>query len=208
MFMPSQYNEDLFLNRFFSKESGNLIIDVGAYDGTTNSVSLEFIKLGWDAILIEPNPYVFPDLINLHKENSKVKCIDVIISDFIGTSSFYLDKNDKRSQCCTASFDDFLIKRLSLNPEEINEGDYINLQCTTLTKLLKDLDVTKQIQILSIDAEGGDYEVLLGLDFSIFKPYIIITEDYLPKDKQKNSLLLKNGYKKIAKMGNSIWKLE
>jgi len=32
------------------------------------------------------------------------------------------------------------------------------------------------IDILSIDVEGHDYEVLLGLDFSLYKPQIICVE--------------------------------
>jgi glycosyltransferase involved in cell wall biosynthesis len=60
--------------------------------------------------------------------------------------------------------------------------------------------------LLTIDAECMDLEVLQGLDFSRWRPRIIITEDYMPKFPAKSELLKKNGYQLRTQIaGNSIW---
>lgn len=67
----------------------------------------------------------------------------------------------------------------------------------------------EDFSLLSVDAEHMDYEVLLGLDFDIFKPRIIVTEDtdlYREKQDQKDQLLRDNGYVLVKKIAcNSVW---
>jgi len=51
-----------------------------------------------------------------------------------------------------------------------------------------------------------DYEVLLGLDCSVWRPRVMITEDYKPKGADKADYLNKNGYSLRASIaGNTIW---
>jgi hypothetical protein len=54
-----------------------------------------------------------------------------------------------------------------------------------------------------------DYEVLLGLDFSLFNPLIIVTEEYLwnqEKHEKKYTLLQDAGYSLHTRVGcNTIW---
>jgi hypothetical protein len=60
-----------------------------------------------------------------------------------------------------------------------------------------------------VDTEGFDFEVLDGLDFSQFRPRIIVTEEYelnIDKHAAKYSILIKNRYSLVQKIGfNTIW---
>ena len=59
----SQYNQDLFLDKFVFKENvkGGIFIEAGADDFVTDSNTLWFeMKHGWGGVLVEPNPLRFP----------------------------------------------------------------------------------------------------------------------------------------------------
>jgi hypothetical protein len=60
--------------------------------------------------------------------------------------------------------------------------------------------------ILSIDAEGMDYEVLLGLDLKQWHPRVIVTEDYETKNKSKADYLSAHGYRHAGQcVDNAMW---
>src|SRR6266542_4295424 len=77
----SQFGEATALRRLVDRRIPNLFVDVGAYDGKIYSVSLPFIRRGWKAILIEPHPIIFRLLSQLHRGNSRVRCINMACSD-------------------------------------------------------------------------------------------------------------------------------
>jgi len=67
-------------------------------------------------------------------------------------------------------------------------------------------NIPRDFGILSIDAEGMDYEVLLGIDLNVWRPRLIVTEDYTPKDAQKDEYLKRNRYHHSGQCaGNAPW---
>jgi len=59
---------------------------------------------------------------------------------------------------------------------------------------------------VTASTEGMDYEVLTGLDCSIWRPRVIITEDYAPKEAAKAQYLNQNGYRlRMNIAGNTVW---
>ena len=84
-----------------------------------------------------------------------------------------------------------------------------------LTKILdKTIYKDKQIDFLSIDAEGADYEVLKSLDFKKYKPKLICIEIWQDQIKEFNikkhkiyKFLLKKKYKLITNLANNFWSL-
>jgi hypothetical protein len=61
---------------------------------------------------------------------------------------------------------------------KFDEADFEKVNTRTLTSILDEVMPSgpKKIDLLSVDAEGHDYEVLLGLDLSKYKPEIIVVE--------------------------------
>ena len=69
--------------------------------------------------------------------------------------------------------------------------------------ILKNRKINK-IDLLSIDVEGAEMEVLLGLDFNLYYPKLILLEDkhlYL----KKHLFLKKNGYKLVQRLNRNCW---
>ena len=54
----------------------------------------------------------------------------------------------------------------------------------TLNKVLKQLKVEDEFELLNIDVEGHEYEVLKGLNFKKFKPKIITVEIHVKMTKE------------------------
>ena len=62
---------------------------------------------------------------------------------------------------------------------EYAKKDIIYKKTRTLTKILDEYNyINKNIDFLSIDVEGHDFEVLLGLDLKKYRPFVISIEVY------------------------------
>ncbi len=179
------------------------IVDVGANDGVTISNSLPFLNAGWQAILIEPAPAVFKKLIENHGHSQNVRCLQVACSDKTGEADLYFGSDGEEgilSTLCQTENDWFAKARSSQTAK---------VKTDTLTNILKEQQAPSRPGILLVDCEGMDYEVLLGLDFSRFRPTVIVTEEYEwepQKHAAKYALLIHNNYSLVQKVGcNTIW---
>jgi len=186
----------------------DFFVDVGAHNGVSISNSYAFIKKGWKAISIEPNPHVFKDL-KKNLKGYKVKFVKKAVSDTVGKTKFYFDKTGFLASRKKGSKSNKLKgMRSTIQPKLFDEmsDNYIIVEVDTLTNILDKHKAPKNISILSVDTEGLDYEVINGLDFNKYKPKVILTEDYVGTKNKKYKLLRSKGYKHINQDGiNSVW---
>lgn len=78
--MYSQYGEDEFILAQFSGRTGTFL-DIGAYDGLTFSNTRCLMERGWAGVCVEPNPMVFPYLMENTKQFPKVELINAAIGE-------------------------------------------------------------------------------------------------------------------------------
>jgi FkbM family methyltransferase len=177
----SQYEQQLKLVKHFGDRKG-FLIDVGANDGIQFSNSRALLELGWKGILIEPNPKAFKKL----AENT-LGCVNAV-------------------PIKTALADENRIAKLWVPPEE---EDPLGTQSTLIKTYgwtSYDTVVSRfnclfpfPIDLLLVDAEGADYQILLGVDFKVSKPEVVVVEG-VRKGNFHNSrlieeLMFRNGYK-------------
>lgn len=195
-------DEVIFLRSLLPKDSRTFLVDVGAHDGSSMSNSLAFIQDGWRAVLIEPTPVCFAELTKLHKKNENVHCVRMACGKTKESRPLYFGThgNHMMNTLCTDDTDWFRLSR---------GNQSIMVDVDTLTSILDDHDAPSDFSLLLIDAEGMDYEVLLGLDPLYYCPRIIVTEEYssdLEKQSKKSLLLIERGYRFVANIGpNTIW---
>ena len=183
------------LRRLMPPDFPRSVVDVGANDGFYGSNSFPFVARDWRALLIEPHPQVFAQLQKLHRSRREVKCLNIACSGEQGTLPLFLGKDPSTS---TLSNDPALL--------ESRTHDTIQVAVERLSDVLAAENFPPDFGLLSIDAEGMDLEVLQGLDFSHWRPRMIITEDYMPKFADKSALLTSSGYQlQLQIAGNSIW---
>ncbi|HKK29926.1 MAG TPA: FkbM family methyltransferase [Alphaproteobacteria bacterium] len=191
----SQGGESSYLAALISPDAPPLIVDVGAHDGISWSNSAYFIEDGWTALMIEPMPKAFAEMQARYTGNPRVVCRNLACADKAGILPFVLG-------------DDHLAMLSALAaPDSKADGLSILVKVDTLTRILERESWPRDFAILSVDAETMDYEVLLGLDFARFRPRFIVVEDYGPKRPFLDHLLLSEGYRRLAQLGdNHIWK--
>jgi FkbM family methyltransferase len=186
--------------RLMSPDCPRVVVDVGANDGFKGSNSYPFVARGWRAVLIEPHPVVFERLQRRFSSVRNVTCLNIACADTTGQLPLYLGVDGEApstSTLCTDTDPEFRRGR---------SNETIMVPVDTLSNVFKSLQIPGDLGLLSIDAEGMDYEVLLGLDFSRWRPRIIITENYEPKEARKAQYMEKVGYLLKARVGpNTVW---
>jgi FkbM family methyltransferase len=166
----SQAEQDKWVAEFYNNKKNGYFIEVGAYDGVGDSNTYFLEKvLDWNGISIEANENKFFELCN----NRSSININIAINSFKGECSFDgYTVNDK-----TSNF----------------------IKCDTLNQVLLDARANKNIDYLSLDIEGLEYEALESLDFNYWNIGLITVEHNLyctnsiNKDKIY-SLLIKNNF--------------
>ena len=199
----SQECEDLFLIDFFKNQNEGFYVDVGAFHPFRINNTYALYKKGFRGINIDISAtsidlfnFARPDDINLNlgasnKTENKV---------------FFSKKN--------LSFHNTFSKSLAESDiqKEPFKKEY-TVECKPLTKIIDDTKFfNKKIDFLNIDAEGHDYEVLIGLDLKKYSPKIICIEisplvDEKNKDYKNTEIfkfLSKNNYELIWKGFNSF----
>jgi len=77
--MYSQNDEERVILDFFRGRPPGVLLDLGAYDGSTFSNSRALIEAGWSAVVIEPSPWPFGALVDLHKDHPQVELVNALI---------------------------------------------------------------------------------------------------------------------------------
>lgn len=198
----SQAGETVNIRKLLKKNKGEkgFFIEIGANDGVTVSSTFGLIKNGWSGLCVEANPAIFKRLESNLRRFPKVKAVCVAVAPERGNVKLYFGNNDPQgllSTISTESSDWF---------EEHRSKKYIEVPGVPLTELLEEQEVPLCPDLLIVDTEGMDYEIFLTLDFQKYRPKLIITEDYQPKNTIKFQLLEHAGYSFAKQVGcNTFW---
>lgn len=175
----SQIGQDEFVHKhYFQNKIGGVFVDIGAHDGITFSNSYFFEKeLCWEGLCIEPIPEVFDQL----KNNRSCNCICGCVTDFEGNGDFLRVKspyvNTEMLSGLLQKYDPRHLERVKLEIEKYG-GNYetIEVKCYLINNLLNQFGYM-HVDFLSIDTEGGEFEILTTIDFTQITIDVITVED-------------------------------
>jgi FkbM family methyltransferase len=188
------------MRKFVESDWPHEFVDVGANNGFYGSNSFPFVARGWRSILIEPHPRAFERLQKLHAGKKRTTCLNIACAEKEGEFPLYLSKGDDTSRATLCTDDSPMFQR-------VRSQDFKMVRVERLETVLQTHGISQDFGILSIDAEGMDYEVLLGLDLTRWHPRLIVTEDYMPKMEKKAKYLSENNYEEVDKCdANSFWR--
>jgi FkbM family methyltransferase len=160
------------LTSYFPSEGKGTIVDVG---GNFNAeVSMPFIRRGWSALIVEPQGVCFEALSYKVRDFPLVHLVKGACSFEAGTMRLYHGKSGEGAETSTLS------QRSDPWMNAVrNHLDFEEVQVFRLDDLLLRFSFPHRFNVLKLDTESWDLKVLKGIDFDIYQPAIIVTEEYL-----------------------------
>ncbi len=172
---------------FFTSQKGTFV-EVGAYDAVYQSQSYQLELQGWDGVLIEP---LAEQAENLRRSRRGAVVERACVSPD-EVASGVLPMLDRRSA-----------SSLRFDVRKAGPQDIIQVPVATLTGILDELGVS-EIDFLSVDVCGTEPNVLRGLDFTRFKPSLVLVDD---KERfgETCSIMRRNRYRLVRRSGHNGW---
>ncbi len=185
----SQLKQDLFVLDHFNFKKNGFFCEFGATNGIdlSNTWLLEN-EFGWKGILAEPNSNYQLDL----KKNRKCLITEKCVWKKTGELLEFLNTQDgKFSTISGYQNEDFHKEiRKSNIPKKV--------ETISLYDLLENFDAPKNIDYLSIDTEGSEYDILKNFDLNSYNIEIITVEHNYTENREKIFRYLnENGYKRV-----------
>lgn len=195
----SQEGEDRILLRYFGLRHDGFYVDVGAHHPYRYSNTALLHRLGWRGINIDAMPGSMAQF-RLHRPRDIN--LEIGISDQEGTSRFYV-------------FDEPALNTFDADIAHGHQGGTYKLTATVDVRLRPLGDVLqehaqgREIDLLSVDAEGHDLAVLRSNDWSRFRPRVVLAESVgstigTVHDDACAQLLTAAGYLPYAKTVNTV----
>ena len=162
----AQNQEDILLARAFPHRDG-LWIDVGANHPVFHSVTKLFSDRAWRGINIEPSPLVFAEL---QADRPREVNLNFGVAHGRDTLMFY-DTPDRHGW---STFRVELADHYRGLGVEVIERP---IPVVPLAEICEQYVAAQTIDFLKIDAEGFEQHVLLGADFTRWRPRVVVIEN-------------------------------
>jgi len=183
----AQNFEDVMLWRALKNVEKGFYVDVGAHDPESGSVTKLFYDRGWKGINIEPCEIPFKSLISARINDINLQ---MCAGDTEGQITLYDVMPSGLATIKKEQADEY-----KKNGHIVNE--YI-VPIVKLNSILKSYGI-KELHFLKIDVEGAERQVLNGINFKNFRPWIVVIEATHPNSQIEShheweDILLESGY--------------
>lgn len=163
MISYAQNFEDVILWRVLKDVSNGLYVDVGAFHPEIDSVTKWFYDQGWTGINLEPVPEMFAIL-----EAGRPR--DTNICAAAGATAGTAQMAVIPESMGLSSFDIAFVEANVAMPHTL-----LQVEVRPLREVLEPY-AGNDIHFLKIDAEGSEQDVLRGMDFTLFRPWVVLVE--------------------------------
>ncbi len=171
----AQNSEDVLLWRALGHVKDGFYIDVGANDPVEHSVTKAFYDAGWRGISIEPLPA-------FHAAFEEQRPRDVNLAIAAGATNGELTLYDVPEVRGWASPEASVAEAHRAEGHEVSE---LTVPVRTLASVCEE-HVRGEIHFLKVDVEGFEGEVLRGMDFARWRPWVLVIEATLPNSRTTN----------------------
>ena len=187
----SQLRQDLFVLSELNFKRNGFFVEFGATDGIhmSNTYLLEK-QFGWNGILAEPARRWHEQLRANRRSRVETDCVWRDSTSILTFNEVAGDEPDRWGFSTI-----HLYSSADHHREERRHGTTYRVQTISLVDLLDKYSAPKDIDYLSIDTEGSEYEILRAFDFARYNFKVITCEhNFTPEREKIASLLINNGY--------------
>ena len=182
----SQSGEDMILNTILSKVRNGVYVDVGANNPTVQSNTRFFYEKGWSGINIDALP---GSMKRFKRYRSRDINLEIPISDTEEELTYYMFSSSFYNSFSAEAADRYKDKLIGKMP----------LQTKRLSWVLQNYLKDREIDFMSIDVEGLDFQVLKSNDWVRYRPKVILFESHaydngFLRDNELGQFLTDNGY--------------
>ena len=188
---PSQLGQDLWVLEKTNYKKNGFYVEFGATDGVllSNTYLLEK-QFGWTGICAEPNPIFFEKL----KKNRNCTVAESCIAGETGKTVEFIFADEYGGISQYASDDKHADKRMAFS----SAGQKALLTTISLDDFLIKLSAPKEIDYLSMDTEGNEYEILSNFRIDEWDIKLITVEhNFTNRREDIFNFLTAHGYKRI-----------
>ena len=182
----SQLRQDLFVLSQLNFKTNGFFVEFGATNGITlsNTYLLE-TEFGWSGILAEPAKCWTAELCQNLRAHIELNCVwKDSNSTLVFNEVTYAELSTVNSYSDTDS-----------NGDIRKQGKTYSVETISLRDLLKKYDAPVDIDYLSIDTEGSEFDVLNNFPFCDYSFKVITCEhNFTPMREKIYALLTNNGY--------------
>ena len=165
----SQEAEDLILDRYFENKLNGFFVDIGAHHPIRFSNTYHFYLKGWRGINVDATPGSIGAFMKTRPDDIN---IEIGVSSQPGEMNYYVFEEPALN-----TFSEERVKYL-LDNTQYKLQKKVVVKTQTLANILDNyLPKNKQIDFLTIDVEGVDFEILQTNNWDKYKPQYILVED-------------------------------
>ena len=183
----SQIGQDIWVREVLKNKMNGYFVEFGSTNGKdlSNTYLLEK-KFNWTGILAEPGKVWHKELFHNRICNISKKCIHSSSSEILE----FLEIGE------LSTLERY--KESDHHSEVRKNAKKYKVQTTSLYDLLKEYNAPKEIDYLSIDTEGSEFEILKNFNFNEYSFKIITCEHNFTENREKiYRLLINNNYKRV-----------
>lgn len=184
--------EDVIINNL--PKTGT-VLDIGAYDGVVFSNSRALVEQGWKAVMVEPSPIVFSQLLkNTEDYKDQVTLVNcAVTAGPAGFETFY----DSMGDAISGYDPTHLIKwngHLSWRP--------MIIQTVNIKQLLS--HVGMDYDFVTIDVEGTNLEILMAMPWGDMPKVQMVCVEYDNKAPQMTDYMAQFGFFLVHRNGENL----
>lgn len=165
----SQFGEDLLVYDLFEGKPEGFFIEVGAFDGYDLSVTYALECMGWNGLLIEAIPNR-AEQCAARRKHSRVAHAALSRRGSTGTTTFTVTEDIYGGMLSYHHQNADHVKSIGTLKRKT-----VTVPLTTMDELLKDHQ--GEIDLASIDVEGGEVPLLQGFDLMKHRPKVLLLEE-------------------------------
>ena len=172
VFTFSADGEDIILRKFLSGINDGFYVDLGAHDYKDGSNTFYFYLSGWSGVCIDPLPGIKKNFV---KYRSRDIFLDkAVVPNNISTKkidlNYFRDFPDNSTLSSKRLFD--LKQNFDRTPTSI-----IEVETISVSSLINEYVQHKEVNLLNIDIEGGEFEIVKNFIEEGVNPWIICVEE-------------------------------